>query len=280
MWKGNSTAAVQAALNTATSLAQKILLMLAAGDNHFDDALGYYQLGLQSSPETAVLNAILMDNNTTTAQKATAKAALALFGSLFWDNDWFPIANNTGESVGLSNQIQQYLQYRTQAVAAAPSQPYLAEQLTTALGYPTSDFNQYFSSTGAAAASTHYQGTFFQPLILNYLNLAQDGTLSMADPKWAAYANWELSIQTPPEPRFGNIRKGYSNGDGNTEADVRTGMLATAMYAADPTVAGNLMWAWQAVQQRNPGDGRQPVCYNVSGHKSYHSSSNSTAAQH
>ena len=59
MWKGNSTAAVQTALNTATSLARNVLQMLAAGDNHFDNALGYYQLGLQTSPETAVINAIL-----------------------------------------------------------------------------------------------------------------------------------------------------------------------------------------------------------------------------
>jgi hypothetical protein len=178
MWQGNSTAAVQTALNGAISLAQRILQMLAAGDNHFDDALGYYQLGLQTSPETAVINAILMDSNTTPAQKATAKAALALFGSLFWDDDWFPIDNTTGESDGLSNQIEQYLQYRTQSAAAASSQPFLAAEVSTALTYPTNDFGEYFSPTGAAAGSTHYQGTFFQPLILNYLNLVKDGSLS------------------------------------------------------------------------------------------------------
>jgi hypothetical protein len=186
-----------------------------------------------------------MDSNATAAQKAQAKAALALFGSLLWDNDWFPIDNATGESVGLANQIQQYLQYRAQAAAAAPSQPYLASKLPVALTYPTSDFNRYFSSTGAAAGSTHYQSAFFQPLILNYLNFSQSGALSLSDPKWAAYANWELSIQTPPEPRFGNLRKGYSNGDGNTEADVRPALLATALNPLNPTLARNLMWAWQ-----------------------------------
>ena len=183
---------------------------------------------------------------------------LALFGSIFWDNDWFPIDNATGESDGLANQIQQYLQYRTQSVAADPSQPYLASMLPMALNYPLNDFSAYFSATGAAAGSTHYQSAFFEPLILNYLNFSLDGdgsgTLSMADPKWAAYANWELSIQTPPEPRFGGttnpalgipLRKGYSNGDGNTEADVRTGMLGTALYPVNPALAGNLMWAWQ-----------------------------------
>ncbi|HWF10277.1 MAG TPA: hypothetical protein VG297_17540, partial [Bryobacteraceae bacterium] len=113
------------------------------------------------------------------------------------------------------------------------------------VNYAATDFGDYFSATGAVAGSTHYQSAFFEPMILNYMNSGSQGQLSMDDPKWAAYANWEMSIQTPPEPRFGNLRKGYSNGDGNTEADVRTGMLGTAMHATNPALASNLMWAWQ-----------------------------------
>src|SRR5262249_47426750 len=131
MWQSNSTAGVQTALNTGISLAQRVAQTLATGDNRFDGPLGYYQLGLSSSPQTAVLNAVLMDSNATPSQKATAKAILALFGSIFWDNDWFPIDNNSGDSYGLANQIQQYLQYRTQSAASAPSNPYLASKLST-----------------------------------------------------------------------------------------------------------------------------------------------------
>ena len=244
MWQGNSPAAVQNALNSATSLAQSLMSTLANGDNRFGP-FAYYNIGLQTSPAIAVLNAILMDSNATAAQKTLAKAELALFGSILWDNDWWPIDNATGDSVGLANQIQQYLQYRTQAVIANSSQPFLATKLGQASASPVDDLNTYFSPTGAAAGSTHYQSAFFEPLILNYMGLQNTGQLSLADPRWAAYANWELSIQTPPEPRFGNVRKGYSNGDGNTEADVRTGMLATAINPVNPTLAGNLMWAWR-----------------------------------
>jgi hypothetical protein len=244
LWQGNSAAAVQTALNSVTSLAQSLMSTLATGDNRFGP-FAYYNIGLQSSPATAVLNAILMDSNATAAQKTLAKAELALFGSILWDNDWWPIDNTTGDSVGLANQIQQYLQYRTQSVIADPSQPFLSTRLGQALASPVDDLNSYFSSTGAAAGSTHYQSAFFEPLILNYMGLQNTGQLSLTDPRWAAYANWELSIQTPPEPRFGNIRKGYSNGDGNTESDVRTGMLATAMNPVNPGLARNLMWAWR-----------------------------------
>src|SRR5207244_3014566 len=44
---------------------------------------------------------------------------------------------------------------------------------------------------------------------------------------------------------FGNLRKSYSNGDGNTSGNVRTAMLATALRNQNPVLAGNLMWAWQ-----------------------------------
>ena len=161
MWQGNSANAVQAALNTGIQVAQNIGQTLATGDNHFDGPLGYYQLGLQTIPETALLNAIIMDANTTLAQKTTAKAILAFFGCLFWDDDWFPIDNPSGESDGLANQIQQYLQDRLQSVASDPSQPFLASVLPTALTYPGADFASFFSATGAAAGSTHYQSDFF-----------------------------------------------------------------------------------------------------------------------
>jgi hypothetical protein len=249
MWQATTPAAgqaaVQTALNSATTLAYGLVHVLVYGDNHFDQTVGYYGLGLQTSPAMVVLNAILVNPNTTPAQKTLAKAELALFGCIFWDDDWFPIDNNSGESVGLANQVQQYLQYRTQSVLSDPSQPFLSLQLPTALSYSTADFAAYFSPTGAAAGSTHYQSAFFEPLIVNYMDQATPGLLPLSDPAWAAYANWELSIQTPPEPRFGNLRKGYSNGDGNTEADVRTGMLGTALYPVNASLAGNLMWAWQ-----------------------------------
>lgn len=243
MWQGNSTAAVQTTVNAALSLTQSIMNEIANGDNHWYDPYAYYQIGLYTTPFTSVLNAVLMDSNSTPAQKSLAKAMLALFGCILWDEDWFPIDNVGG--AGLANQTEMYYQFRTESVAAVPSQPALAADLTTAISYSTSEFDQYFSPTGAVPGSTHYEAAFFDPLIINYQSLILDGLLTMTDPKWLAYASWELSIQTPPEPRFGNVLKGYSNGDGNTEGDPRTGMLATVLNPVNPAVASNLMWAWQ-----------------------------------
>ncbi len=243
MWQGNTTAAVQAALNQVLSLTQSIVNVIANGDNQWYSPYSYYQIGLYTTPVIPLLNAIIMDSNATAAQRNFAKAILALFACLMWDDDWFPIDNVGG--AGLANQSEMYYQFRAELAGAIPSQPVMAADLPTAISYVTSEFDQYFSPTGAVPGSTHYESAFFEPMIVNFQSLAMNGYVNFTDPKWLAYANWELSIQTPPEPRFGNLLKGYSNGDGNTEGDARTGMLATVLKQANPAVAGNLMWAWQ-----------------------------------
>src|SRR5579875_500262 len=244
MWQQNITAAVGAALKTALTAAKRITDSLAAGENHFDGPLSYYQVSLFTAPYMPLLNAVVMDSNATEQQRTLAKAMLAFFGCIIWDEDWFPIDRETGGGRGLSNQYEMYLQFRTLAVASAPSQPYLAAHTAEAVRYSIDSLKRHFSPTGAVEGSTHYQGTF-NWLLDNYQALTSRGLLSMTDPRWAAYANWELSIQTPPEPRFDNARKYYSNGDGATEGDPRTGQLATALQRTNPTLAGNLMWAWQ-----------------------------------
>jgi hypothetical protein len=245
MWHQNNPAAVEAALKAATAWTQKITDNLAGGDNHWYDPFVYYQVYISTVPYVPLLNAVLMDSNATETQKTLTKAMLALFGCILWDEDWFPIDHQTGGGAGLSNQYEMYLQFRTLSVAAAPSQPYLSAHLAEAVRYSTEELSQYFSPTGAVPGSTHYEGAFSNSLILNYQALGLQGVLSMTDPRWVAYGNWELSIQTPPEPRFGNARKVYSNGDGATEGDPRTALLASALSRSNPGLASNLMWAWQ-----------------------------------
>ena len=250
MWQGNSSGAVGTALGNVTTAMSTLGTTLAAGDNKWDDTLGYYQLGLLTSPETVLINAILCNTNSTTAQKTAAKAALALFGLLFWDNTWFPFDVYSGDSEGLTNQQSQYGQYRAQSAGAAATQPVLATKLTQAAGYVTSGFANTFNTQGAPYCNTWYSGACFESLETNYFTLVQAGSLNMSSPSWIPYANWELSTLTPLEPRFGNPRKSYSNGDGNTAAYPRAGMLATALAdattGADATTAAKLMWAYNA----------------------------------
>jgi len=255
MWAGNSTAAVQAALNKASGPFEAVVKEMANGENHWNSTYGGYQLGLNwGFKYTPLLNAILMDSNSTSAQKAAAKKQLALYGSLLWDNDYRPLADDgtspSGASCGLANQCLQFVQYRANIAMAIPTHPVMAAKQTIALSWTKLAFAEAFNIYGSPQGSTHYQGTYTEPLYANFrlASLIPNGSgghlTSFDSPTWSRYAKWELSIQTPPEPRFGNIRKAYSNGDGNTEADARTGLLATALNDINPELASKLSGAW------------------------------------
>jgi len=251
MWTGNSQSAVQTALNTASTAYNSVAAEIANQDNRWTGRYGGYQLGLNwGFRYTPLLNAILMDSNSSASQKTAAKAQLAFYGNLIWDNYWWPLNsdgnNPTGGGCGTSNQCLQYPQYRANIALAIPTHPRMAANFNTALSWTVQDLTAAFNSNGTPQGSTHYQGTFTEPLYANYRLAQLNGLASFASPVWSGYANWELAIQTPPEPRFGSMRKGVSDGDGATEGDARTGLLATGLNGVNNSLAQNLSWAWNA----------------------------------
>lgn len=261
LWQTDTTAAVTTALNSMlgggvnsfTSFSNS----LANGDNHFGDIYGFYQLGLNvTSVATPLLNAILLNSHTTTAQKNQAKAILSFGANMFWDSNWWN--PNTGEGKGNGNQNSQFDQYQTQLISSIPSQPYLSQFLPTGIAQVQSSFASNWNPSGAVPGSTHYESTFAEPTAENYLTLTRTGNLDFSSPTWQAYGRWELSSLTPPEPRFGGttgsgglaipMRKLYSNGDGNTEAAgaVRMGIMANALQGVNATLAGQLQFGYSS----------------------------------
>jgi hypothetical protein len=65
-------------------------------------------------------------------------------------------------------------------------------------------------------------------------------------PVWKGYGQWMLDALTPPEPRFGNVRKMVSSGDGNTSASAMPGMVSTLLRGVDPPLSAALQWGWQS----------------------------------
>src|SRR5262249_54119653 len=118
MWKGNSAAAIQTALNITKGVTTAVGQSFSTGDNHFQDSYGNYQIGLNwGFSWTPIWNAILMDPNSSSAQKTSVKQQMALYANIIWDNDFFPIDQYDAEQVpdaglGNANQLDQYHQYR------------------------------------------------------------------------------------------------------------------------------------------------------------------------
>lgn len=261
MWQGNSTAAVTTALGVLTGGGTNSFVTfsntLANGDNHWGNTYGYYQFGLDvTSPATPLLNAIILNPNSTTAQINKAKAMFALGGNVLWDPNWFN--PNTGELTGNGNQASQYQQYQAQMVSSIPSQPFLNQFLATGIANVQASFAFAWASTGAVLGTTWYQSTFTEPTGENYLSLTRTGNLNFSSQTWQQYGRWSESTLTTPEPRFGGttgsgglaipMRKNYSNGDGNTATREAIGscIMANALQGINATLASNLEWGWMS----------------------------------
>ena len=261
LWQTNTTAGVTTALNSmlggGVNSFASFSNSLANGDNHWGDTYGFYQLGNDvTSVATPLLNAILLNSNSTTAQKNQAKAMFSFGGNTLWDPNWWN--PNTGEGTGNGNQNSQFYQYQAQMVSSIPSQPYLSQFLATGIANVQSSFTSNWNPSGAVPGDTWYQSTFTEPTGENYLSLTRTGNLDFSSPTWQTYALWELSTLTPPEPRFGGttgsgglaipMRKLYSNGDGNTAATgaVRMGIMANALQSVNAALAGQLQFGFNS----------------------------------
>jgi hypothetical protein len=226
----------------------------------------YYQLFLSefvyAFPQCT---ALILNSNSTQSQKTGCKTILGLAGSLIWDNDFWPSGNingngntTSGDNGGLQNQVVQWYQYRAEVAAQLYFHPYLASKVAMGNSYTLGSISAMANQYGAGPGSLHYQGTYTTPTYEAFEISALSGsfpnfTFANSSYPWRQHARWFLSGLTPPEPRFGNMRKCLSDGDGNTEAEcaVHLGLLAEGLASVDATTAGNAIWGWAQTNTNN-----------------------------
>ena len=159
---GNSSAAVQYGAEFGRWSGQAAWCStLVAGDNHFDTRW-VSPVGTKTSPGTALLNAILMNVNTTVAQKTLAKAALAMFGSISGTIDSVSHRHTTREERRNCQSDSAVSGVLRPIGVLEPfegfSQPAAGDRDEA---QPLSTVSELIlDTTGAAAGSTHHQSVF------------------------------------------------------------------------------------------------------------------------
>ena len=101
----------------------------------------------------------------------------------------------------------------------------------------------------ATAAPAHYTGASMVPILNLMQQMQMRGVVDAfaTEPRLRDYAEWELQLLTPPEVRFGGLRKIISVGDGSTEQNVRIGQLGTGFAKSNPELSARLMGDWKAM---------------------------------
>jgi len=106
--------------------------------------------------------------------------------------------------------------------------------------------NYQIDDTGAHFGAPHYIGASMGPTLPVALQLKASGVTNpfVTEPKLTKFAQFYMNLLTPPEPRFGGLRKMVSLGDSATEGSELYGELATGFNTVNPSLSSQLMQAW------------------------------------
>lgn len=254
MWMDGTSNAAEYLVSTAEQRAQNWQYKFAQRDSTHNIQWYGYSGFLNWQTVYTNLYAVLRHPVATAAQKARAKAVAAWAAHVIWDPVYAPLDAWTGEGLGNPNQVLQFVAYRCQhslslgvggvhsAMSAAGRLAVCASAMELLISYV-----QLPPDGGAPKGGSWYQSAAMDPSLSDLLLWKNRGeSLAPFLQRLRDWNQWMLDVQTPPEPRFGNIRKFVSSGDGNTAAIALPGMLATLLRGVDDAAAARGQWGWTA----------------------------------
>jgi hypothetical protein len=228
-------------------LAHDLVQSLVNGNGIYDFRLHYWMAGLEMSRSANWISAILGSSAATAEDKRVARDAAVLFGEVLWDDDFVPLFEGHGVNLGTANMPVQQRGYRDLYALLLQELPEMRERARAVTEGARRDLRGTVSETGAHMGSTHYLGASMGPLMSTLQQLQTAGVWDAfrEEPRITKFAGFLMNFLSPPEQRFGGIRKLVSIGDAGTESSELFGQLATAFAQSNPELSARLMWAWR-----------------------------------
>jgi hypothetical protein len=221
----------------------------------------YWQGGLAMSRDAVLIAHLLAYTEYEPIQlppdtRARLRAVVALYSYILWDNDFVPLFEH-GEGLGTANMPIQQTSYRDLLVLMMPHHPALAPKLPGVRARAAELLNKSINEQGAALGSNHYLQASMGPVV-NIMQQQKRVAGPGEDPfrtqeRLTKFSEYLLHLLTPPEPRFGGLRKTVSFGDGSSEATELYGQLATGFRGVNDALSERLMAPWRQVGAPHSG---------------------------
>ncbi len=254
-WRTPTAAVAQKAVQSTLDWGQMFLETLVNGQGIYRHETHYFMGCLGIGSALMWFDQLLASDVVSAADKQRLKQTAALYGVLLWNNDLSPMQPNCGMNWGPANMSSMWLGTRYAYTAFLAQHPLLKPHVEEVKQDTVRQLHSYVAETGACTASAHYTGASMSPILnlIQQLQMAKVVDLCATDPVLKRYAEWEMQLMTPPDLRFGGLRKIIAVGDGSTEYSTRPGQLGTAFAPSDPALSARLMGAWQAMGSPSSG---------------------------
>jgi len=250
MWKANSVAGVDTALNQVRNRLNYLGFIMTQGNGAARDSgsgLPFNNSSLVWTPYGVLQTLIFIDDNATAGQITETKQHMGFLAGLHLSNAFIPLDNSAGINLGTSNQAVQAGELRVAFTAWLPSHPLMTPaRKNLAKATTIAQLASVTNATGAFKETVWYHGAAHEPVVSNLLALNTIGQYSFADaPQLGLNARAGMAAATPPEPRFSaDMRKFLSIGDGNTFSGSWLGLIGTALNGVQTLLAQNAVWLW------------------------------------
>ena len=247
-WFDPSPERVQRVSGEVAALANNILDAFVNGQGIMDFRFHYWHGGLQLTGMATWIDQLLASPATSAEQRAAAKAAAALFAHILWDDDFVPLFEGHGLNLGNPNMPVNQGNARALIALLLSGHPAMKAHAESVQKAALADLQGTVNEYGAHMGSVHYVGASAYPLIGTFQQLKMIGRYDAfaREERLARFAEFYLNFLTPPEVRFGGLRKLVAIGDGSTEGTAMYGQLATGFAGSQPGLSARLMGAWRA----------------------------------
>ena len=247
MWQDAKGDQLKAALKQIEGTARSLLQGYVNEDGIYTFRAGYWHGGLEMSRKLLWIDQVLASDKAAPEDKAKAKAAAVLFASILWDDDFVPLSVPAGVNLGTANMPVQQANFREMYALYLAQHPLMKEHVPGIWENARRMLHDTVNEHGAHMGSVHYTGASNGPLLSTFQQLKMAGVADpfKEDARVARFAEFYMNFLTPPEPRFGNVRKLIAVGDGSTEGTEEYGQLATGFADVKPELSARLMGAWQ-----------------------------------
>ncbi len=252
LWYYNTPEAVQQIVDQILNLAADLKYVLTSDEGIYSPRFHYIQGGQEMSRMGIFIDQVLANEHVTPEQKLSVKKAASLFANILWDNDYVPFQGNVNVTFGTGNMPVQHQGFRDFYAVYLGADDAWEANAFDALTRGQSIFNSIVNEYGASMSSTGYINAGAWPTLNIFLQaLAQGLTDPFAtEPRFAKFGEFLLNMLTPPEGRFGGLRKLACFGNGWTGGNAIFGALATGLRPSNPDLAAKLQKGW--VEQGSP----------------------------
>jgi len=239
----------RAAADEVVEFGRFLLDVYVNRDGIYHPSYSYWQAGQAMTEKAVWIDYLLASDQISAEQRAGLKAVASAFGNLLWDDDFVPLFTEHG--LNLAQGPIQYLGFRSFYALFLSGQPLFRERAADVERATLASLPAIINEHGAGVACTHYMAPYVATSLNALLQLQRLGKDHFrTEPRLAKFAEFYMNFLTPPEPRFGGLRKYIALSDSSTESSELYGVLATGFREADPELSARLMGAWVAGGRR------------------------------